>query len=183
MAARIERRAFLRGGAVGALALMLPPARVAEALAAEPACAVGLEHKRATVRALAATVIPGPPVHDAPGALEAGIDGPLLDALEGWSPPVPIADLLVVALDRHALVAEPGTTFACLSPEGRERALRALEASPSENERMLSLLGVVLAQMLFYGEVGGETSWPSIGYPADVEGWSPAQLACADGSA
>lgn len=159
---------------------MLPQQRILDAFASSPVCAVAGDHKAETLTALVDTIVPGPPIDDTPGGVQAGIDEPLLEVLQRYAPGVPLDDILVTELDRHAATIEPAHTFACLSHANRDRVIRAIEDSPVEQEQLVALLAVALPLILYYSEVGGEVSWPQVGFPGHdgPEGWTPAQLDC-----
>lgn len=181
---KIDRRRFLKGvGSASAATFLLPIDRIQVAFASSPVCIIAPDHKAETMTALVDTVIPGPPLDESPGGVQAGIDEVLPSVLDRFIPGFPLSDILVVELDRHAALVEPGQTFACLSPEGRDQAIELMEASPEEQERLISLLAVSLPMLLYYSEIGGAVSWPQTGFPGPegAEGWAPEDFACPSG--
>jgi hypothetical protein len=131
-----------------------------------------------TLRAVAETVVPGPPRDEAFGAPEIEAEVFLAHYLETLIPG--LADGVVTILDGLAADAVPEKTFLDLSPEERSAVLQRLASHEVADLSDLGDLLIVLSIAAVYGEWSGLDSngeltrvplgWELTGWPGPSEG-------------
>lgn len=137
----------------------------------------------ATLRALAETVVPGPPHDESFGAAEIQAERFIAHYLDSLIPG--LADGVVTILDGLAAERHPDTAFASLSMEERGAVLRRLTSHEVQDLRELGDLLLALSLAAVYGEWSGldehgaltrePLGWELTGWPGPAEGY-PALL-------
>ena len=131
-----------------------------------------------TLRAVAETVVPGPPSDEAFGAPEIEAEVFLAHYLETLIPG--LSEGVVTLLDGLAAEAVPGKTFADLSAAERGDVLQRLASHEVGDLRELGDLLIVLSIAAVYGEWSGldqngeltrvPLGWELTGWPGPSEG-------------
>ena len=137
----------------------------------------------ATLRALAETVVPGPPHDESFGAAEIEAERFIAHYLDSLIPG--LADGVVTILDGLAAERRPDTAFASLSLDERAAVLRRLTSHEVQDLRELGDLLLALSLAAVYGEWSGldehgaltrePLGWELTGWPGPAEGY-PALL-------
>ncbi len=125
-----------------------------------------------TLRAVAETVVPGPPGDESFGAPEIEAERFLAHYLETLIPG--LSEGVVTLLDGLAAEKRTETTFADLSPADRAEVLQRLSSHEVADLRDLGDLLIVLSLAAVYGEwsgldSGGELTRVPLGW--DLTGW------------
>lgn len=134
-----------------------------------------------TLRALAETVVPGPPHDDTFGAAEIEAERFIAHYLETLIPG--LAEGVVMILDGVAAERKPETAFTDLSLEDRAWVLERLATHEVADLRELGDLLIVLSIAAVYGEWSGldadgeltrsPLGWDLTGWPGPVDGVRP----------
>jgi hypothetical protein len=137
----------------------------------------------ATLRALAETVVPGPPHDESFGAAEIEAERFIAHYLDSLIPG--LADGVVTILDGLAAERRPDTAFASLSLRERAAVLQRLSSHEVQDLRDLGDLLLALSIAAVYGEWSGldedgeltrqPLGWELTGWPGPAEGY-PALL-------
>jgi hypothetical protein len=182
----IERALTRRGFVVaaGALSLTLAGAlegarRAAEALAAlpQPALLPDDPAVRATMTALADTIVPGPAggADSAPGAVEAGCVEELYDPFYTLSPVFPVIhDDLLTATPR--ILGRPAVFDLTLPYADRERVVLDRITAPGNGGNSVALLyqgAGIVTYIAYYGTARSDLGVRYIGFPPHSAGYWP----------
>lgn len=131
-----------------------------------------------TLRAVAETIVPGPPHDETLGAAEIEAERFLAHYLEGLIPG--LAEGVATILDGLAAERAPGSAFADLSLDVRAAVIEGLCSHEMEDLRDLGDLLVVLSTAAVYGEWSGldadgeltrvPLGWELSGWPGPTDG-------------